>query len=444
MRPFNCSSGFTSLVLCLIVLGSVSSDALSQSAPGSSYSVVSQPQAVQGSYSPQKLATGKTSQETIGPTRSGPSNGVPGWVLNHLKDFSVADSLKVQRLYMEHDDLKQQLQNPGSDAVQTITDVVQAGVTGSADSPPIQEERHQQRVRMGEIEDQLKQIFADNNVLASPFVDDPASQPSEQNANPKFGTNGDFSIGNSDSTPIGFSGQAEPFDWQSGWQKKWLPDLPPSFDSSGPADSGLQTSSGGIVIDSRVVSDPSALANGITVETGFVSDPSSDGIEKVAPSANAPISITTGFVTENPSPAVPSGTWNPSVQAASPHQSFWEKYGDAITTGLQIAGQVTESIEQSKQFTQNARRGPAASLPATNARASSRPVCGDGGFSACLGPDKACHSSCQPVKIGELPDGVPVLSPDLACLAGCDNQTNQCYAAAKARVKACFAAGGTL
>lgn len=322
MRPFRWSSAPTFLVSCLALTNIATSGAFSQSAPSSSYSVVTQPQAVPGKYNPQQALADNPPQQTIGPRQNGTSNGIPAWVSDHLKDFSEDDSLRVQQLYMERHELMQQFRNPGADAVETSTDLLQAWFTGSGDKPPLQEERHQQRLRINKIETELQQIFDRNNILASPFAVDSLFQSSPQDPNSSFSNSEDFSISTSDFTPSGFPSQSnrpKPFDWQSGWQNR-MQDMP-SLNSPTTGGSG----SGGIVIDTQLVSDSPAPTSGITIETQVLPNPSNDGIEAKAPVT--PISIESSL-----SPNSPSGSTRHSAKGGGAHIDW----AGVISDSLQI------------------------------------------------------------------------------------------------------------
>lgn len=185
-------------------------------------------QTARGNYTPQQPASDTQSQPILTRPQSDPNSGIPAWVQNLGPNVSIDDSTKVQQLYQERNDLRQQVtKDPVGDLGTMIGDVITAGVTGQADQPPLAEERQQQRFRINEINQQLQQIFDRNNILASPYADDGTPQPSQQNSppTPGNGNGGDFSVHASDSTPNGLGGapaqKATPFDWQSGWQNRF-------------------------------------------------------------------------------------------------------------------------------------------------------------------------------------------------------------------------------
>jgi hypothetical protein len=247
---------------------------------------------VQGHYSPQQPTSGQPSEPVIERPQNGPSNGIPAWVLSHLKDLSPDDSTRVQQLYMERHDLQQQLQDPAGDALQTVLDVLGAW-TKQPDSPPIQEERHQQRVRINEINEELQQIFDRNDIAASPFGDDTPSQPSTQSANPGSGDDGDFTIHTSDSTASGLPGQ---------------------------------------------LGQPVPSDNGIAIQIEFVSNANLTEME-----SNAPISIQSSLLPDA-QPVISDSSWStssnsnagarqpsqPSAAVGSPKRGFWDKLNSVV------------------------------------------------------------------------------------------------------------------
>jgi hypothetical protein len=113
-----------------------------------------------------------------------------------------------------------------------------------------------------------------------------------------------------------------------------LLNVPTGYSSTGPVDSGVQDSSGSIVIDSQLVS--SAPAHGITIETQAIPNPSNDGIEVEAPSTA--ISIESWLLPSNLSGTV----------VVSPKRSFLDKLADGVQIVGEISGQIYPAMEMAQ------------------------------------------------------------------------------------------------
>jgi hypothetical protein len=99
----------------------------------------------------------------------------------------------------------------------------------------------------------------------------------------------------------------------------------------------LYPASDGTVIDSKLVPDSPPPDDGTTIQTQVVPNPSNGSI--VAEGPITPISITSGFVANSPSPAAPSETGLPLTNSASGGGSQFDWIGFA-STSLQIFGAI--------------------------------------------------------------------------------------------------------
>lgn len=119
-------------------------------------------------------------------------------------------------------------------------------------------------------------------------------------------------------------------------------------------------SSGGMVIDSHLVPDSSAPANGITIETGVIPNPSSDGIAAEAPSA--PISIEISLV---PTEEGTSGGRQSTYVSSGGHRGFsLDNFLSDLMTWLEFGAQVAQTIDNAQRQVGTQQR--AANKPNSN------------------------------------------------------------------------------
>lgn len=130
-----------------------------------------------------------------------------------------------------------------------------------------------------------------------------------------------------------------------------LLNVPTRLDSPGPADSGALNSSGGIVIDSQIVSDSPAPANGITIDTQFVSN---TAIAQ-GPDASGGVQVLSELVDDRPptglsvmdagsltqpqdgTPATSNGRWQTWLQLGLLGLQAWGQWDAAHSTRVPAA-----------------------------------------------------------------------------------------------------------